>query len=87
MLNYIVVNSLSEYFMIETSKLILISPRINNANDVYISLFGELKIIGSKGYFDRRRIEISKDFQSFSLSASDKKEWCFSQKNGTCYLI
>lgn len=49
MLNYIVVNSLSEYFMIETSKLTLTSPRITNANDVYITLFGELKIIGPKG--------------------------------------
>lgn len=49
MLNYIVVNSLSEYFMIETSKLTLTSPRINSDNDVYISLFAELKIIGSKG--------------------------------------
>lgn len=49
MLNYVIVNSLSEYFMIETSKLTLTSPRITNENDVYISLFGELKIIGPKG--------------------------------------
>ena len=49
MLNYVVVNSLSEYFMIETSKLTLTSPRISNDHDVYISLFGEMKIIGPKG--------------------------------------
>lgn len=49
MLNYAIVSSLSEYFMIETSKLTLTSPRITAENDVYISLFGELKIIGPKG--------------------------------------
>ena len=49
MLNYVVVNSLSEYFMIETSKLTLTSPRITHDHDVYISLFGEMKIIGPKG--------------------------------------
>ena len=60
MLNYIVVNSLSEYFMIETSKLTLTSPRINSDNDVYISLFGELKIIGSKGILTEEELKSPK---------------------------
>lgn len=60
MLNYIVVNSLSEYFMIETSKLTLTSPRINSDNDVYISLFGELKITGSKGVLTEEELKSPK---------------------------
>ena len=60
MLNYVVVNSLSEYFMIETSKLTLTSPRINSDNDVYISLFGELKIIGSKGILTEEELKSPK---------------------------
>ena len=60
MLNYIVVNSLSEYFMIETSKLTLTSPRITNENDVYISLFGELKIIGPKGILTESELKSPK---------------------------
>lgn len=60
MLNYVVVNSLSEYFMIETSKLTLTSPRITNDNDVYISLFGELKIIGPKGILTESELKSPK---------------------------
>ena len=60
MLNYIIVSSLSEYFMIETSKLTLTSPRIANANDVYISLFGELKIIGPKGILTESELKSPK---------------------------
>ena len=60
MLNYVVVNSLSEYFMIETSKLTLTSPRITNDNDVYISLFGEMKIIGPKGVLTESELKYPK---------------------------
>lgn len=60
MLNYIVVNSLSEYFMIETSKLTLTSPRIANDKDVYISLFGEMKIIGPKGILTESELKSPK---------------------------
>ena len=60
MLNYVVVNSLSEYFMIETSKLTLTSPRITNENDVYISLFGEMKIIGPKGVLTESELKSPK---------------------------
>ena len=60
MLNYVVVNSLSEYFMIETSKLTLTSPRIANDNDVYISLFGEMKIIGPKGILTESELKSPK---------------------------
>ena len=60
MLNYVVVNSLSEYFMIETSKLTLTSPRITNDNDVYISLFGEMKIIGPKGVLTESELKSPK---------------------------
>lgn len=60
MLNYIIVSSLSEYFMIETSKLTLTSPRITNDNDVYISLFGELKIIGPKGVLTESELKSPK---------------------------
>ena len=48
MLNYAVISSLNEYFLLETRKLTIISPRITNATDVYISLFGELKITTEK---------------------------------------
>ncbi len=60
MLNYVVVNSLSEYFMIETSKLTLTSPRITNDHDVYISLFGEMKIIGPKGILTESELKSPK---------------------------
>ena len=60
MLNYVVVNSLSEYFMIETSKLTMTSPRITNDNDVYISLFGEMKIIGPKGVLTESELKSPK---------------------------
>ena len=60
MLNYVVVNSLSEYFMIETSKLTLTSPRITNDNDIYISLFGEMKIIGPKGVLTESELKSPK---------------------------
>ncbi|MBQ6999764.1 MAG: transcriptional regulator [Oscillospiraceae bacterium] len=60
MLNYVIVSSLSEYFMIETSKLTLTSPRITNDNDVYISLFGELKIIGPKGVLTETELNAPK---------------------------
>ena len=60
MLNYVVVNSLSEYFMIETSKLTLTSPRIANDKDVYISLFGEMKIIGPKGILTESELKSPK---------------------------
>lgn len=60
MLNYVVVNSLSEYFMIETSKLTLTSPRITNNHDVYISLFGEMKIIGPKGVLTESELKSPK---------------------------
>lgn len=60
MLNYVVVNSLSEYFMIETSKLSLTSPRITKDNDVYISLFGEMKIIGPKGVLTESELKSPK---------------------------
>ena len=35
MLNYAVISSLNEYFLLETRKLTIISPRITNATDVY----------------------------------------------------
>lgn len=60
MLNYVVVSTLSEYFMIESSKLSLTSPRITNDSDVYISLFGEMKIIGPKGVLTEEELKSPK---------------------------
>lgn len=60
MLNYVIANSVSEYFMIETSKLSLTSPRITSGNDVYISLFGEMKIIGPKGVLTESELKSPK---------------------------
>ena len=59
-LNYAVVSSINEYFLLETSKLRIISPRITNDTDVYISLFGELKITTKKGVLSERELNSPK---------------------------
>ena len=60
MLNYAVISSLNEYFLLETRKLTIISPRITNATDVYISLFGELKITTEKGVLTEQELKSPK---------------------------
>lgn len=59
-LNYAVVSSINEYFLLETSKLRIISPRITNDTDVYISLFGELKITTKRGVLSERELNSPK---------------------------
>ncbi len=49
LLNYTVITLLHEYKLMETLKHRTISPRISEDKDVYISVFGELKITTSKG--------------------------------------
>ena len=47
-------------FLLETRKLTIISPRITNATDVYISLFGELKITTEKGVLTEQELKSPK---------------------------
>lgn len=49
LLSYAIVTALNEYRLLETTKLSLTSPRVSCETDVFISLFGELKITTSKG--------------------------------------
>lgn len=49
LLSYAIVTSLNEHRLTESTKLSVTSPRISSDTDVYISLFGELKITTSKG--------------------------------------
>ena len=49
LLNHAVISAVTEYFLMETNKLAIMSPRIEKDTDVYISMFGELKITTSRG--------------------------------------
>ena len=49
LLNYITVTTLNEYYLMETNKRSMKSPQIVKDNDVYISVFGELKITTTQG--------------------------------------
>lgn len=57
MLNYAVISSLNEHYLLETRKLTIISPRITNDLDIYISLFGEIKITTSKGVLTEHELK------------------------------
>lgn len=60
MLNYAVISSLNEHYLLETRKLTIISPRITNDLDIYISLFGEIKITTSKGVLTEHELKSPK---------------------------
>ena len=57
LLNYTIITSLHEYKMMETLKHVTISPRITGEKDVYISMFGELKITTSKGVISETELK------------------------------
>lgn len=60
MLNFAVVSSINEYCLLESRKLITISPSMTSDKDVYITLFGELKITTSKGVLSERELNSPK---------------------------
>ena len=60
LLNYTVITSLHEYKMMETLRHRTISPRITEEKDVYISVFGELKITTSKGVISETELKSPK---------------------------
>lgn len=60
MLNYAVISSLNEHYLLETRKLTIISPRLANDLDVYINLFGEIKITTSKGVLTEHELKSPK---------------------------
>lgn len=60
LLNYTVITSLHEYKMMETLRHRTISPRITKEKDVYISMFGELKITTSKGVISETELKSPK---------------------------
>ena len=60
LLNYTVITSLHECKMMETLRHMTVSPRITKEKDVYISLFGELKITTSKGVISETELKSPK---------------------------
>ncbi|MDD3186741.1 MAG: transcriptional regulator [Anaerostipes sp.] len=60
LLTYAIVSSLNEHRMTETSKHSLVSPRIASEKDVYISLFGELKITTANGILTEKELKSPK---------------------------
>ena len=60
LLNYTVITSLHEYKMMETLRHRTVSPRITEDRDVYISMFGELKITTSKGVITETELKSPK---------------------------
>lgn len=60
LLNYTVITSLHEYKMMETLRHSTISPRVTAEKDVYISVFGELKITTSKGVITETELKSPK---------------------------
>ena len=60
LLNHAIGSALNEFFLMETNKLAITSPRIENDTDVYISMFGELKITTSKGVLTEQELKSPK---------------------------
>ena len=60
LLNHAIKSALNEYFLMETHKLAIMSPRIEKDTDVYISMFGELKIVTSKGVLTEQELKSPK---------------------------
>ena len=60
LLNHAIGSALNEFFLMETNKLAITSPRIENDTDVYISMFGELKITTSKGVLTEQKLKSPK---------------------------
>ena len=60
LLNHAIVSALTEFFLMETNKLAITSPRIEKDTDVYISMFGELKITTSKGVLTEQELKSPK---------------------------
>ena len=60
LLNHAIGSALNEFFLMETNKLAITSPRIEKDTDVYISMFGELKITTSKGVLTEQELKSPK---------------------------
>lgn len=60
LLNHAVISAVTEYFLMETNKLAIMSPRIEKDTDVYISMFGELKITTSRGVLTEQELKSPK---------------------------
>ncbi len=73
MLNYPIVCSLNEYYLMESGKLSIISPKIRNERDVYISLFGEMEITTVKGALTEREMKSSKQAKLLAYILLNKK--------------
>ncbi|NCB92403.1 MAG: transcriptional regulator [Clostridia bacterium] len=60
LLNYAIVNAFNEHRLVEMTKHSLASPRISSDSDVYISLFGEMKITTSRGIITESELKSPK---------------------------
>lgn len=60
MLNFAVASLVNEYHLLESRKLTIISPRITNEDDVYISIFGELVITTKDGIITESELKSPK---------------------------
>ena len=66
LLNYTVITSLHEFKMMETLRLRSVSPRVSDDKDVFVNLFGELKITTSKGVITETELKSPKIVRLFA---------------------
>ncbi len=60
MLNFAVVSLINEYHLLESRKLTIMSPRVTADTDIYISLFGEMKITTASGVLTEAELKSPK---------------------------
>lgn len=60
LLSYAVITAMNEHRLMERTKRFVMPPRISNQSDVYISLFGELKITTAKGMITESELKSPK---------------------------
>lgn len=66
LLNYTIITSLHEVKMMETLRLCPVSPRITTEKDIFVSLFGELKITTSRGVITQTELKSPKLVRLFA---------------------
>ena len=76
MLTFALVTLINEYHLLESRKLTIISPRITNDTDVYITLFGDLKITTKAGVLSEDELKSPKISRLLVYLLMSRKSAC-----------
>lgn len=76
MLTFALVSLINEYHLLESRKLTIISPRITNDTDVYITLFGDLKITTKAGVLSEDELKSPKISRLLVYLLMSRKSAC-----------